>query len=503
MRKRDVCRFLVFLGLSLMALSMIGSAWAVDGRWQVTIMHPEDGLASKIYGISGGRKVGFVTIDSGSGSKTVAALWNSDTNKWVQLQKDLVPSIAYAVSEGEQVGYVAQFGWVWDGGVTDGTFLKLPETNLIEGGLYAISIASGVSKGWQVGAAVEMSGDKSFSRAVLWHGTTQTPVLLHDGEAYSNSSAQGIYGATADSPGGQVGYTEIFDGEVSWNSHAALWNGTAASRVDLNPANAKESAAFAGYSSQQVGYAQIDGQDHAILWNGAADKYVDLNPACADMSYAHAIFENYQAGYVYRSDDPEIFSRAWLWEGSAEKYVDLHELLPPEYIFSQAWGVEVVNGHVYVVGSAYNYATVREEAIMWHLEPFGPMIYASSPSNDGCVKCGNLEVESGQGFSVSIAFAVGFSGSKAVDWWFIAYVNETDTYYYMDDKGQWQTAYDEIRACRPVYSGPLFDIAPTEVLTNMILPPNTYTFSFGVSYPSTGIFEGGILVDEVNITVKP
>jgi hypothetical protein len=55
------------LGWLVLFFVLMGStAFAVDGRWTVSNMHPVDGLFSKIYGIEGGQKVGVVGISSDS-----------------------------------------------------------------------------------------------------------------------------------------------------------------------------------------------------------------------------------------------------------------------------------------------------------------------------------------------------------------------------------------------------------------------------------------------------
>jgi YVTN family beta-propeller protein len=476
--------------LVLFFVLMASTAFAVDGRWTFSNMHPVDGLYSKIYGIEGGQKVGVVGIPSDSADYQYApALWKGDMREWVNLQKTGIGSIAYAVSAGQQVGYVLQFAWLWDGGGTDGDVLQQPEKGLYENGIYVASVAFGVSHGWQAGEAMEVNAFDTYNRAVLWHGASERPTLLHYGPAESSSSVQGIYGASANSPGFQVGYAEVFDGKADWNVHATLWNGSAGSHVDMNPTGAKESVAFAGYGSRQVGYAKFAGKDQAVLWNGSAISYVNLSPASAVESYAISIYGNYQVGFV----NSEFFSHAWLWEGSADKYFDLHELLPPEYVSSFAQGIEVVDGHIYVVGSAYNYATRREEAIIWHRTPFGPMIWANGQS-------GKIDVEPKQGFSISVAFEAGQIEGVGMDWLFIAYDHQANKWYYLDEKGKWNTA-DEIGACRSFYSGPALDIKPTVVLSNVVLPPSLYTVSFGVSFHSTDILDGG-LFDSVDINVK-
>ncbi|MEI6261144.1 MAG: hypothetical protein WCR46_14720 [Deltaproteobacteria bacterium] len=74
--------------LVLFFVLMSSTAFAVDGRWTVSNMHPVDGLFSKIFGIEGGQKVGVVGIPSDSeASKDAPALWKGDTREWVNLQK--------------------------------------------------------------------------------------------------------------------------------------------------------------------------------------------------------------------------------------------------------------------------------------------------------------------------------------------------------------------------------------------------------------------------------
>lgn len=66
--------------------------------------------------------------------------------------------------------------------------------------------------------------------------------------------------------GGQQGGYVFRDGIV----RAALWSGTAASWVDLNPVGSTDSVVSAIDGDQQVGYAWIGGQ-RAGLWSGTAD----------------------------------------------------------------------------------------------------------------------------------------------------------------------------------------------------------------------------------------
>ena len=91
------------------------------------------------------------------------------------------------------------------------------------------------------------------------------------------SRATGVFGTT------QVGYGS--GPSFGNSSHAFLWNGTAASAVDLNPAGVTNSEALGIYGTMQVGdgsgpsFGSTYGSanTHAFLWNGTAASAVDLN----------------------------------------------------------------------------------------------------------------------------------------------------------------------------------------------------------------------------------
>jgi uncharacterized membrane protein len=91
----------------------------------------------------------------------------------------------------------------------------------------------------------------------------------------------------------QVGYG--YGSATGDLEHALLWTGTAASKVDLNPANFYGSRALSTNGMQQVGYGQCataGGNDHALLWSGTSASAVDLHsllPAGYNYSRAQSI----------------------------------------------------------------------------------------------------------------------------------------------------------------------------------------------------------------------
>lgn len=111
----------------------------------------------------------------------------------------------------------------------------------------------------------------------------------------------------------------IFDNTLAITPQASVWNGTAASWVNLNPAGALYSFAYETNGSQQVGYSRIAGVDRAGIWSGTAGSWVDLHPATAVSSYGYGISATQQVGTAGFGSG----TRASLWTGTAASWVDL------------------------------------------------------------------------------------------------------------------------------------------------------------------------------------
>lgn len=112
-------------------------------------------------------------------------------------------------------------------------------------------------------------------------------------------------------------------GSVSYgfSSHASLWNGSVASRVDLNPDGSTGSLARTISGSLQAGYALVGGRNHASLWSGTAASWVDLHPAGALSSDVSGAFGSQQVGWA---DMVSGGTHAGVWSGTASSWVDLH-----------------------------------------------------------------------------------------------------------------------------------------------------------------------------------
>jgi hypothetical protein len=164
-----------------------------------------------------------------------------------------------------------------------------------------------------------------------------------------------------------VGYLEDFSVPVANGyEHASLWQGTAASRVDLHPAsNAYESTTAYGVdATNQVGWGQVTSTlfNHALLWSGTAASVVDLNPAGYDSSAAFGVAGGRQVGEG--SSSLTGLTHALRWLGSANSVLDLHNFLPSGFAQSTALGIDAATGNIIGVAFQTN-ADVNGVAVMW------------------------------------------------------------------------------------------------------------------------------------------
>ena len=309
-------------------------------------------------------------------------------------------SLAFAVSGESQGGMVDLFAGfraaVWQGSHEDCTVLEPP-------GYSRVTAIDGLSKVGYLGV--------SPVRAMLWTGGANTPTDLTP-PGSRDAGALAVFG---DNQGGSVG--------IGSNFHAALWQGTAESFRDLNPASALSSVIRGIDATGQAGDFSLSlGQPHAALWHGTAESVVDLHPAGAYASAAQAISNGRQGGYVQYERDGTYYPAVWsgtaesfvnfsapgaptdagaiygmdgnllvggarfldgsggatIWFGTPESAFNLGSLLSSDYTKSEARAVDVDEfGTIRVVGYAYNNNYYlpngthypRYEAMMWVLVP--------------------------------------------------------------------------------------------------------------------------------------
>lgn len=173
------------------------------------------------------------------------------------------------------------------------------------------------------GKQIGTVNDGVRDNASLWNGTAASWINLHPAGA-ERSLCNGIHDGT------QVG-AAAFGGQL----RAGYWHGTAASWVDLHPGAFSASEAKAVHGTEQVGVVYLDSVvAHASLWSGSAASWIDLHPATgADRSFAFAVQSGRQVGVVVTAN----LGHASLWTGSAASRVDLN---PPDATTSVATGID-------------------------------------------------------------------------------------------------------------------------------------------------------------------
>jgi hypothetical protein len=155
--------------------------------------------------------------------------------------------------------------------------------------------------------------------------------------------------------GRQVG--SVFP-QGQWN-HAALWQGTAESVIDISPPSPYLGGwPHARRGNQIVGYGvSPQGDKHACLWlNDDPNQFVDLHPPEADWSEATATDGSWQGG---RAAFPDVGLSAALWKRTSWSFVDMG---PGEHrdgwIHGMAPGTQVGE-----------YVNLSKWAVLWHDSP--------------------------------------------------------------------------------------------------------------------------------------
>lgn len=273
-----------------------------------TDITPPNWFTAQVMSATGNLQVGYGTL--GKGTATHALVWNGTAQSF----RDINPDPAWLS---------AAYG-------TDGTAIA--------------------------GIANSATSLQNYL-AAYWPNAAAAPVQLHQcgSVAYATSGGQ------------QVGYV---GGSCFFGTNAALWSGSAASFVNLHPANGYTSVAYAienGYSVGSVTILQYDGTGyvppHAFTWRGTAASAVDIHPAGYRNSEALAIKNGVIAGYVgIKTGKTTFLQHAAVWNGTNPSVIDLHQFLPAgQYSQSVALGVDEAGN---LVGYAIDNSNVQH-AIIW------------------------------------------------------------------------------------------------------------------------------------------
>lgn len=141
--------------------------------------------------------------------------------------------------------------------------------------------------------------------------------------------------------------------------------------TSLHPQDAYGSSANDIWAGWQVGYVQLTQESslHAALWNGSPQSFIDLNPPGARGSSLRAVHDGVEGGSAAFDLPTGSYSHAGVWFGTPESFVDLHPYLDPVYFRSSINDLYVDDiGNITAVGEAWRKlpnGTERVEAVMW------------------------------------------------------------------------------------------------------------------------------------------
>jgi hypothetical protein len=346
-------------------LVVLGFGCSVGNAGVVTFhnLHPDGSYqystATSVFGSSIG---GWAVDDSDA---EVPGHWSGASADFIPLQS-VGSAKVRAIGDGIAAGEMGVITPTWN--LSTGEYQYIPTENVVAANVYAISGR------WAGGQAVPQGGHDS-TMAVYWDldDISQNGVVLtpFGGDRFQ-AGIFAIAQATATSPGTQVGF---YGDNLAFG--AALWNGTVGSLVELHPTFATDrqpfSVANAAYGSQQGGFYGAEVWDEptdfldggrAVLWEGSAASATDIHPDGYDISVVNGMTRGAQVGTVATFGSPFHEYEAFLWTENGA--FSLHDFLSPEYLFSWAFAADWVSAtELWIVGSAINELTAREEAILW------------------------------------------------------------------------------------------------------------------------------------------
>jgi len=322
-----------------------------SAQWTYISLHPLGAAQSRAIATTDTQQTGWAEY----GGDQHAGIWSGPAS-FIDLNPVIATSsFGHATTGLQQAGF-AIVGGVQVASLWTGTAASWTDINPLGATSSYVLAMSGLQKGgWAVFGGVRAPG--------VWNGITSTWQDL--------SPPDNTEGLVRDTNGTQqVGYSS----GAALLLRAFLWDGTAASGVNLHPAalGGIASIAYATIGTMQAGSAAFPptGLFNAGTWTGTAASWVNLNPPGASDSQAIAMTDSpagpVQAGYATFAG----FPRAGVWYGTAASWIDLHSVLPPAlYSSSETRYIFSAGSTLYVAGFAYNYVLARDEAILWVSAP--------------------------------------------------------------------------------------------------------------------------------------
>lgn len=206
--------------------------------------------------------------------------------------------------------------------------------------------ALGAGGGCLVGSGRQKAarGSRTRDRPLCWLADgrmVELPLLEPESEALA-CATDGVH---------VVGHAKCREGQC-----AVLWAVDGRSVVMLGSLDGLSEVCGVA-DGEQVGYFWAEGAARAALWRGTAASRIDLTPVGFADARAFGCGGGYQVGFVIRrrqtrSGGASPLTRAALWAGSAPSWIDLQALLPPPWNASSAIAVGVFGDTLRVVGEA-------------------------------------------------------------------------------------------------------------------------------------------------------
>jgi hypothetical protein len=231
----------------------------VEGTAEPIWLSPFSTANSEATATSGTRQVGW-TVLPGVLSSFRASLWSGTRESWVNLHPESATySFAYGIDGEQQVGY-ANFAGTNRAALWYGTAASWIDLNPVGS---TNSIARAAHSGYQGGYA--RIGDTTH--ASLWHGSAASWQSLNP----SNATSGSVYAMSETHQAGSVivGFQSVL--------RASLWSGTPESRIELHPPSSTRSIATAIWRDMQAGVVRVGTSDHAAFWQSTAESWVDLH----------------------------------------------------------------------------------------------------------------------------------------------------------------------------------------------------------------------------------
>lgn len=334
----------------------------IPQHWTFTSLHPFYADSSSAQGLDNGVQVGRSIYDTPDYNNI------DHPTRWA----GTAASAQDLTETGSQGGSIADFsgdklvGWWWEpiscyvGGQWQTCYYRRACWWNLDGTFHSTSYSGfeyttmSATDGETVVGSGSYDDDSGnyYTRAVIWQAPTHEFAYSLHPTGYRNSSALAVDGEY------QFGSASLPFAVV----HAAMWQGSAATFVDMNPTGAGNSTIKDASDGQQVGVINQWNSPHAGIWYHSPESFVDINPAGATSSGVSACSGGLQLGSASFPDGGTV---PGIWAGSADTFTPMDGILPANYAGLSLTDLDIApDGTIQIVGSASNIDLGRLEAVL-------------------------------------------------------------------------------------------------------------------------------------------